>query len=260
MPELPDVETFRRYLAATALHQRIEGLSVESPDLLEGTSPQGLGRRLKGHAFEDTRRHGKYLFARLDDGPSLLLHFGMTGYLEYYHDGRDPPGHTRLLLRLAGQGRLAYVAQRKLGRIAVVDDVDAFVADEGLGPDALALSTEDLAERVTASRGKIKSWLMSQEHLAGLGNVYTDELLYQAGIHPATPLGDLDEDAVRRLHRAMRHVLDKAIEVQAQVDRMPGTWLLPHREEGASCPRCGGTVQRLSVGGRAGYYCPGCQG
>lgn len=259
MPELPDVEVFRRRLARTSLHQKIDRVRVTGPELLRGTSPQGLGRHLKGREFERTRRHGKYLFAELEGGPALVLHFGMTGELSYLTGQRTTPDYTCLLLFFDNGNRLAYAAPRKLGRIAVTDDIDAFVTEHELGPDALGLSRAALGRLLDGARGKIKSWLMDQSHIAGLGNVYTDELLFQAGIHPATELRAFDDEAVKSLHRAMQRVLKRAIEAGAQPERMPATWLLPNREAGASCPRCGASIRRLSVGGRSGFYCPACQ-
>jgi formamidopyrimidine-DNA glycosylase len=124
MPELPDVESYRRYLDANALHHKIARVEVESPGVLEDTSPQGLGRMLKGKRFESTRRHGKYLFAKLDGEEWLGMHFGMTGKLEYVNNKEELPNHTRCLFKFDNGFDLAYIAPRKLGRIVPVDSPD----------------------------------------------------------------------------------------------------------------------------------------
>lgn len=258
MPELPDVETYRRYVGATALHKVIRSTHVPGAELLEDTSPQALGRQLDGHAFEQTRRHGKYLFLQLDDGGFLVLHFGMTGRLRYFKDSPHPE-HTQLLITFANGYRLAYVAPRKLGMIALTADMDDFVKRKELGPDALQLGPDDFRELLESSRGGVKSWLMNQHHLAGIGNVYSDEILFQARIHPRRSLKSLDSDDRQRLYRALQDVLKKTIDAQADPDRVPASFLLPHRQEGEPCPRCGTPVRQEEIAGRTAYYCPRCQ-
>ena len=132
MPELPDVEILRRYVDATALHKRIRCVTLTTGSLLVNCSPARLTRRLNGASLEGTRRQGKHLGVRLDSGAWLMLHFGMTGYLDYARADGDLPKHSRLVLRFDNGFRLAYVNQRKLGKIRLAEDFDAFVADEGL--------------------------------------------------------------------------------------------------------------------------------
>lgn len=258
MPELPDVEVLRRYVDRTSLHRRIDDLLVRR-QLAEG-SPQTVRRHLRGAQLEGTRRHGKHLFVRSSDGGWLRLHFGMTGTLAAY-SGEDDPGYTELRLDFADGSHLAYVCQRKLGSIGWVDDVDAFIESHRLGPDPLADSVgkREFTDLVGGRRGSIKSALMNQEVLAGLGNVYVDELLFQAGIHPASNPTSLGEDRLGHLHTTMRRVIDTAIQRGADVARVPNGWLLPHREPDATCPRCGGRIEKIRVGQRATYVCDGHQ-
>ncbi|HEY9149582.1 MAG TPA: DNA-formamidopyrimidine glycosylase family protein, partial [Gammaproteobacteria bacterium] len=117
MPELPDVEAYKRYLDATALHSAVEQVEVQAPEILEGTTPQGLGRALKGHVFANSRRHGKYLLVQLDDGPWLTLHFGMTGDLLYHRQDVNTPAHTQCRFSFGNGYELDYIAPRKLGHI-----------------------------------------------------------------------------------------------------------------------------------------------
>lgn len=235
MPELPDVEVLRRYVDSTSLHRRIDDLLVRS-QLVEG-SPQTIRRHLRGSTLEKTRRHGKHLFVRSSREEWLRLHFGMTGSLRSYSDGDASP-YTELRLDFEDGSHLAYLSRRKLGAIAWVGAVDTFIEQHRLGPDPLAdeVGKEEFAELVGSRKGSIKSTLMNQEVLAGLGNVYVDEVLFQAGIHPASETVALGEERLRHLHRTMRRVINGAIDHGADVDRVPRRWLLPHREPDAPLP------------------------
>jgi formamidopyrimidine-DNA glycosylase len=258
MPELPDVETFRRYLDATALHQRLVDVRVRSRRLLTGVSARRLQQALKGARFEVTGRHGKYLFAHTDRDAVLVLHFGMTGYLEYEKD-RRPGAHDRVLFDFDNGYTLAYVCQRLLGKVALTKSVADFVEMNHLGPDALRVDRDDFAALLAGSRAAVKSCLMNQGLIAGIGNIYSDEVLFHSRLAPLRKGGALSAREAGQLYRWMRRVLNKAVEHQADPTRMPSSWLLPHRDEGGSCPRCGGKIQRTKVGGRSALWCPACQ-
>jgi formamidopyrimidine-DNA glycosylase len=258
VPELPDVELFRRRLARNGLHREIERVEVRDRRLVRGVAPDRLRRVLRGRELTSTRRHGKNLLISID-GRWLVEHFGMTGYLERLREADTAPGHTRLLLHFADGSAMAYVDQRRLGSIRLVDDPGDLVAEDGLGPDALTLTESDLGELLDSRRGGIKTALMDQELLAGIGNIYSDEILFQARLHPRTPARELAESERRRLYRQMHRVLETAIARHADPDRMPRGWLLPHRQDGARCPRRNGTIHRLRIGARGAFYCPACQ-
>ncbi len=259
MPELPDVEIFRRYLNATSLHQEIERVEIRrSRQMLEGVSARTLRTRLEGHAFDAVRRHGKYVFAGLDGGDWLVLHFGMTGYPAYFRDiGREPP-HARLLMGFANGFHLAYVSQRMFGTISMTDDVEGFVTAKRLGPDALApdLDLDAFRGRLSGRRATAKSALLNQRIIAGIGNIYSDEILFQAGVHPSLRIDRLDEEAVRRLFHSMKRVLNTAIEKRVDPDRFPRTYIAPRRGPGGRCPKCGRELIRERIAGRSAYYCP----
>src|SRR5437016_500192 len=140
MPELPDVEIFKRYLDATSLHQRVIGVDVRSAYVLKGVSGRELARRLKGRRFESSRRHGKHLFVRADHYLWLRLHFGMTGSLHYFKHEEQAPKHTRVLFVFANAHRLAFEDQRKFGEIGLIEDVNEFLEKRALGPDALEIT------------------------------------------------------------------------------------------------------------------------
>lgn len=258
MPELPDVETFRRYLHATALHQKVAEVRVRNRRVLAGVSPSRLKETLQGACFDQTDRCGKYLFVQTDSGPVLVLHFGMTGHLEYEKD-RTPGKHDRLLFDFDNGYSLAYVCQRLLGKVSVVDSVEQFTHDNHLGPDALAIGADEFTRRLQKSRATVKSWLMNQKLIAGIGNIYSDEILFQSHLAPNRKAGAFGKKETERLYRQMRRVLETAIERKADPSRMPSSWLLPHRQEDNTCPRCHGQVSKTKVAGRTTYWCPKCQ-
>jgi formamidopyrimidine-DNA glycosylase len=257
VPELPDVEVFRRYLEETALHQRIERVEVLDADLLEGVTAEELDEALAAKELTATRRHGKWLFAGADHERWLAIHFGMTGGLAY--EGAEPPEHTRVLLHFANGSHLAYHCQRKFGRVTLTDDPDAFVDDRELGPDALRISCSEFEHVLDDRRGTLKALLMNQAALAGIGNIYADEILYQAKLHPESPISELETKDRVRLYRHMRRVLETAIDRRADPTRFPRTWLTPHRDEEGTCPRCGEQLRTTEVSGRTSRWCPGCQ-
>lgn len=258
MPELPDVEYLRRYVHDTALEREIASTSLDDERLLRETSRQLVARRLKGARFTASARHGKHLFLELSSGGALMLHFGMTGTLRYRPHATEPD-FSQLVIRFSDGSALAYVNKRKLGQIAVVERIDEWVRQHDLGPDALSMGRDALAEVIRGGRGAIKSTLMNQSRIAGLGNVYTDEILFQCGIDPRRPCSDVSDEEITTLRRQIELVCITAIRCEASPERMPDSWLLPRRQEGAACPGCEGELRKVTVSGRATYLCPGCQ-
>src|SRR6184192_1127650 len=228
MPELPDVETFKRYLDATSLYQRITGVDVQSAYVLKGVSARELVRGLKGRSFESSCRHGKHLFVRTDRDLWLRLHFGMTGSLEYLKGQRRAPKDTRVLFCFANHSRLAYRDQRKFGEIGLSRDVDEFLRKRALGPDVLQINLSQFKEIFKKHRAAVKTILLNQKLIAGIGNIYADEILFRTRIHPATQISALKWKTLANLFRAARDILKKAIDAKADMDRMPKSWLLPH--------------------------------
>src|SRR2546423_737609 len=255
MPELPDVETFKRYLDATSLHQRIDDVDVRNAYVLKGVSERELARRLKGRCFESSRRHGKHLFVRGDGDLWLRLHFGMTGSLQYFKCDQRAPKHTRVLFAFVNAHCLAFEDQRKFGEIGLIEDVNEYLKKRALGPDALDISLSQFRKIFGKHRGAVKAILLNQKLIAGIGNIYADEILFRARIHPATQASALKEKTITKLFRATRHILKKAIDAQADADRMPKSWLLPDRGKGSKCPRCGRLLKSSRGGCRTGWFC-----
>lgn len=259
MPELPDVEVYKQYLDATSLHQRIEHSHVPDLQILQEVSRQALAAHLRGSTLDRTQRHGKHLGAALSGGGWLVLHFGMTGWLRYFKDEEDEPKHTKLRLDFDNGFHLAYVCVRKIGFVGFCDDFDAYVDAKQLGPDALNLGLDAFQRLLEGRRGSVKSTLMNQHVLAGLGNVYSDEVLFQSGIHPKRKVTDLTNKEIEALHEAMKSVLRQTIRYKADPEAAPKTWLLSHRDLDDACPRCGGSIEKVEIAGRRAYVCPACQ-
>lgn len=258
MPELPDVEIMRRHLYRTSLHRKIERTSIATDKILDGASRQLIQAHLKDQQFETTHRHGKYLFVEVDGG-CLLLHFGMSGDLRYLHEGDETPDHTRAVFYFKDGSRLAYISQRMLGRISWTEDEQQFIREHELGPDAFKIDAQTFIERFGAKRGAIKPALMDQSTVAGIGNVYSDEVLFRLGWHPKRNVESLSQNDLRKLQRTIRKVLQEAIEYHADPDAMPDRFLLPHRDLPDDCPRCGHKLKKLPVSGRNAILCPKCQ-
>lgn len=258
MPELPDVETFRRYFESTAFGRRVATVRVTAPEMLEGVSPRTLRSRLEHRRFVRTDRHGKFLFAGVDHDGWLVLHFGMTGSLKYFARPDREPGHTRLRIDFTDGSSLAFDDQRKFGCVSLTADVSTFVSKLRLGPDALndVLDFKALETSLRNRRGALKPMLMNQHVIAGVGNIYADEILFQAGLHPQAKVDRLDQLSLRALYRAMRRVLTRAVRARADADRMPRSYLLRERHPGGRCPKCRRALARLTIGMRTTYYCP----
>lgn len=256
MPELPEVETFARYFARHALHQRIARVEVLDERILGETRREAFVRKLKGRTFASVKRHGKHLFA--DAGATWLhLHFGMSGDLTYSRTGDEHPRFARVVFAFDGGAALAFEDMRLFGMADLVAEPDAFIRERKLGPDPLdrTFTARRFAALLNGRRGAIKSLLMTQEILAGLGNLYVDETLYQTSIHPRRAASELSAGEVRALFTTMRRILREAIARHARDGSLPAAYLFHHREEGERCPRCGGTIQRTVVFGRTTYFC-----
>jgi len=259
MPELPEVETFKQYLDITSLHQQITAVEVRDGYVLKGVSARELTRRLKGRRFESSHRHGKHLFVLAGDKLWLRLHFGMTGSLEYLKRDEVLPKAARVIFRFAGNCRLAFDDQRKFGEIELIQDLDEFLQIRRLGPDALAISLSQFKAIVGKHRGAVKAILLNQQLIAGIGNLYADEILFRARTHPATEAARVSDKNLTRLFRALRHVLEKAIALKTDFNRLPKSWLLTHRGKRGRCPRCGRALKSATIGGRTSWFCAHCQ-
>lgn len=258
MPELPDVEQFRRYLLQHATGRQIRDVVVTDKGILRGVRAEPLRKALSGHRFEEPDRHGKWLIA-WTTGPAALIHFGMTGDLEWAPGPAGRHRHDRVVFVL-DRGELRYRNMRKLGGLWLAHDPDEAASIMGsLGPDALSVSRRQFLELLSRRRGRVKAALMDQRLVAGLGNILVDEILWQARLHPATPVQRLSATERDHLYTVMRNVVRRSVERFDHVERSR-RWLSHVRGmPGARCPRGHGILRRTVIGGRTTYYCPTCQ-
>ncbi|MBK1698165.1 Fpg/Nei family DNA glycosylase [Rhodovibrio salinarum] len=260
MPELPDVEANAIELRAHALDREIARVALHDPQRLRGSNPADLEAALTGYAFEAVARHGKMLFVKVSCGWHLVVHFGMTGHLTRLDDGAREPAHCRLHLLFRDGGGLAFTDQRRLGWVELTDDPAHYLRSQDLGPDVLALEAETFARRIGGKRGQLKTALMDQSVVAGLGNVWADEVLFQTGLRPDVKAHEQKPEVLRTLHATIRKVLPVAAEHGADLARLPASFLTPQRgQEHPTCPNCGHALETPKIAGRTAYLCPVCQ-
>jgi formamidopyrimidine-DNA glycosylase len=258
VPELPDVEQFRRFFRVHATGRTVATV-VADPTILRNTTSRTLGAALRARTFLEPARHGKWLIG-WTDGPALLLHFGMTGDLVWSGDEPARHWHDRLVLAFRGGGELRYRNMRKLGGAWLAHDESEVGRILGaLGPDALGLGRRAFLERVGTRRGQVKAALMDQSFVAGVGNLIADEVLWQARLHPKRRIESLSADERATLFGRLRSVLREAVDRYDDVGRKR-PWLSHVRgRPGAVCPRCGTPLARTVAAGRTTYFCPRCQ-
>lgn len=259
MPELPEVEGYTRYFERHALDQKIARVEVRDERILGEIRKETFARKLKGHSFTSVRRHGKHLFAETTAKETWLhLHFGMSGDLAYYREREQEPRFARIVFDFANGAHLAFEDMRLFGVGELVSSPDAFITDRGLGPDPLdpSFTFAKFAALLDRRRGAIKSLLMQQEIIAGLGNLWVDETLYMASIEPRRAIDRLEKDEQRTIFTSIRRILRDVISRRERGLEPPHSWLYNNREIGERCPRCGGTIQRTVVFGRTTFFCP----
>jgi formamidopyrimidine-DNA glycosylase len=272
VPELPEVETTRRDLEGRLIGRTVTDVCFGpgGPTPVRGLAPDEMADALHGRRFERFTRRGKFLVAHLDGGDALILHRRMTGnlILRRPDDPADP--FTRAVIHLDDGSELRWIDQRRFGTWMLTREPDTVLA--GIGPEPLDVgwTTDTLAAAFRGRTAPVKAVLLDQRRIAGLGNIYADEALHQAGIHPLRPAGGLTEPEIGRLHRAIQSVLHRAIELQGssaqhhvgglgQRGSMQNEWHV-FRRQGQPCHTCGTAIIKTRVAGRGTHYCPACQG
>lgn len=255
MPELPDVEAQRRLAQRHAVGATVDAVRCPVPEILRSTTPQGLGRALSGATIESAERQGKWLWLATSAANDLLAHFGMTGEL-HWHPEDEPVCEGDLVHLLLDGGVLAYHAIRKLGGVWVVrgEDERREVTGE-LGVDALEADGEVLRERLGDSTASLKSALMDQRLVAGIGNLLADELCWQVRLHPALSCPDVPDSAWEDLAEALSRVLAAGI-AAGQVPAEEGFLTAVREEDDPRCPRCAAQLARSTIAGRTSRWCP----
>ncbi|MFD2173001.1 bifunctional DNA-formamidopyrimidine glycosylase/DNA-(apurinic or apyrimidinic site) lyase [Rhodobacter lacus] len=280
MPELPEVETVRRGLIPAMEGRRIARAEVNRPDL-RWPLPEGLAERLSGARVTLLRRRSKYILADLDTGESLLIHLGMSGRLlvsgvtlgRFHLDHPAPQKHDHVVLHMEGGARVTFNDARRFGAMDLVrtDREAAHWLLAGLGPEPFgnAFNEGYLVQALKARKSPIKTALLDQHLLAGLGNIYVCEVLFRAGIDPRRAANRIAVARVAALVPIIREVLLEAIEAggsslrdHRQADGELGYFQHAFRvydREDAPCPSCGTPIRRIAQGGRSSYFCPQCQ-
>ena len=269
MPELPEVETIKNELAPLVTGRRIKSVEFLWAKTLFSPSLDEFESRVKGRTIASLGRRGKYLIVRLDSGDSILVHLRMTGSFLVSREKKPPDSHIRAIIHLDDGSNMFFIDPRKFGKFQLVSG-DEWSRGK-LGPEPLSdeFTTKVLAQLLSGKKAPIKAVLIEQELIAGIGNMYADEALYEARIHPLRMADSLSGEEIKRLHRAIRHVLKTAIESGgASISDYfrPGGergsahegFKVAHRR-GGECPVCGGPIARIVVRQRGTYFCPGCQ-
>jgi formamidopyrimidine-DNA glycosylase len=273
MPELPEVETVARGLREVLPGRRVLSVRLGKTDFID--DPAALEQDLPGGTFARIRRLGKYLLLDLEprktpaEESSLLIHLGMTGQISVCPPETPVELHTHVFLALDDGRELRYNDVRRFGRMALLANGAQERVLGGLGVEPLEVSEAEFRTRIKARKSRIKAVLLNQSVLRGIGNIYADESLWRAKIHPEKIGARLQDDELRRLHRAVQHILREAIRLRGSsisdyvdLDGGRGEFQQKHRayqHDGKKCFRCSTIIRRIIVAGRSTHFCPQCQ-
>ena len=270
MPELPEVETIRRQLAPALEGRRLERIRVLDPRWCEPAPPEAISDALDGRLIERLGRRGKYLVISFENDVHLVMHLRMTGNLLLTD---EEPKHTRVRMELDDGQKLLFVDVRRFGTGDVLLGSDAlaefFASRLGVEPLSPDFTAEALREQTRGRKQPVKAFLLNQERVAGVGNIYADETLWRARIHPLRPVGRLRKPQIEALRDAVVESLHAGIDAKGasiddyrHIDGAQGSFqdrFLVHLRQGEPCVRCGTRIQKLRAAGRGTYICPRCQ-
>jgi formamidopyrimidine-DNA glycosylase len=273
MPELPEVETIRLALQPHLVGRRFKRVDINDPRLVRPFEPTTVAAELEGERVAALDRRGKYLVVRFESGRVLLIHLRMTGSLRHAAAGSlaDDP-YRRAVVKLDDGSDVAYRDVRRFGtwHLLEPDEVDPYLQQRlGREPLERTFTARRLGERLAGRKAPIKAALLDQRTVAGLGNIYVDEALWRAEVHPLRPAGTLEDDDIARLTKGIRQALRAGIARQGaslrdystpdgRRGRMQERFRVYGRE-GEPCPRCGTPIDKIRAGGRGTWYCPNCQ-
>ena len=272
MPELPEVETVARGLQREIAGRRVVSVTLGKTDFMD--NPEEIERRLPGAEIRAVERYGKFMLLRLRhaeaaDEAALLVHLGMTGAMMPRPVSEPHAKHTHLVALLDDGRELRYVDPRRFGRMVLLEGEALQEELRRFGADPLEVGLEEFVRRIRARRARIKALLLDQQVLRGVGNIYADESLWKAKIHPAQIGARLRPEELEKLYRALQQILQKAIVLRGSsisdfldAEGEPGEYQLHHKaygREGKACYRCRTPIRRIQVAGRSSYFCPNCQ-
>jgi len=282
MPELPEVQTTVSQLKKKALKRAFIDVWTDAPKLIKKPkSFDDFKKKIKGKKIKDIQRRGKNIIFKLSEGQSLLVHQKLTGHLLYgrwkegrwqseeeKHIGEDKMNqYIHLVFFLDNNREIALSDLRKFAKVELASDEEIKKELEDLGPDPLKISFQEFKD--TVRKGKIKQALMNQKIISGVGNIYSDEALFRAGIHPLRKVKDLKKKELKNLYQELKRILNKALEVQGTSisdyrtpEGKKGEFeklLKVYRRKGKKCFNCGAKIERIKIGNRSAHFCPHCQ-
>ena len=266
MPELPEVEAFKSYIKVHCLHKIITDIKILDKSVIQKISAVQFKKLLIGHEFASIERLGKYLIINISSSEKkLVIHFGLTGSLVYTSDKNELIKYSRVQF-IFNNSVLHWTDVRKFGKLWLVDDLKLIPGLKKLGPDAIAVTKKQFLALLSESETKnIKAFLMDQKIIAGIGNEYSDEALFQAGINPHHKIKELSEARREKLYKMLHKILLYAMKVQKKNSEsisftrksFPSSWLQAHRHIDMICPKNKNhTLKKTTIAGRTTYYCP----
>lgn len=260
MPELPEVHNFKQYFDAAAIGQTIDRMEIHDDRIIRNMSGPAFADALAGRAIIGSIRRGKYLFSQLDNGHDVLLHFGMTGDLNLYQEPADRGRFEKFAFHFRDGNILGFEDSRLFARILYLEDRDAYIEEKKLGPDALDLEAGYFVDKIRGRKTTIKGALLNQSIVAGLGNLYVDDLCYRLNIHPATRVDSLSKDQLLAIRAKIVEMMTYATNNAPYYRDYPEKWFWhTWRKEGGVDPETGGEVKIIKVAGRTTYYVAGRQ-
>jgi len=283
MPELPEVETIVQGLRKSVIGKKIRAVKCDGCRVF---NQRNFSKDLIGKKIKSVKRRGKFIILELSDNQHLLIHLGMTGGLFHYKKNEPKDKHDHLTLTFTdSKTELRYNDQRKFGRVRKqltensklktdnrerkTVNCEPFSVLAQLGPEPLEISSDDFVKLVGKRKARVKSLLMNQKIIAGIGNIYSDEALFQARIHPLAPANRISKQKLKRLHEAIQKILKKAIRAggssvdnYTNLEGEKGFFQLEHKvygREGEKCKKCGTKIRRIRITQRSTHFCPNCQ-
>lgn len=256
MPEMADVEVVKRRFQENLIGEKITGVKILNPALVKVPD---LEKKITGQKILDARRYGKYLFLKIDAAGWMIVHFGLTGHLLFEKDKHKKYAPSAMLILTTDSFLLIYQAYKVFGSVDWCAEPEDFIREKKLGPDAGSVSENDFVKILRTTKGAVKPALMDQHKIAGVGNVYADEILFQTRIHPKTSVADLTDEQLRKVFAAIHKVHEAAVKVHAVRTKMPEWAFMRVRKTTHQCPNCGGKFKNILVNNRETFFCPHCQ-
>lgn len=273
MPELPEVETLRRSLEPFILNEKIESVEVRDTRLRRPVIPEDFRRWVEGRRIVQVARRSKYLIWHLENAAAVVIHLGMSGRIGLFQQQDPIEKHTHIVFNLTRKKQARFRDPRRFGLVEVVEPgaLNDYSRFRNLGVEPLSdeFNVKNLVEQIKFSKKPIKNWIMDAQNIVGVGNIYANEALFNAGIHPTRPANSLTNDEQQRLVQSAKSILTAAIEKGGttlndfrDARSEPGFFqlgLCVYHKAGESCLSCGSTIERIVLSGRSTFYCPSCQ-